>query len=323
MILDITDTCSNSMLFTFLAIVKTVLELLHLIVPLLLILSLTISLTKLLQDPDEKKAPKKILNSLLATVIIFFLPTFLNVVIDLVAGESDFSNCWRNASIKSNISLQYQETDDGNKQKIGTGTYEPGNKQNDSLESSSPPSNGSFDLEHAIKVTSDPHNSKHENLPWHGATVGSHAGMIGAYVEAINILNGTDYTLLEIYNKIISLHPEQKDKNEPVYGDKNKDVHDYYHIKVERAPANISEIKKALSEGKLVAEIVDTTKWRNDKGNLFGKTGRHTGLIFYFDGTHYHMKTSVQPNGIYTESQLKEWLGNASTELVIYSKTNS
>ena len=79
-------------------------------------------------------------------------------------------------------------------------------------------------------------------------------------------------------------------------------------------------LRKALSEGKLVAEIVNTTKWRNDKGKLFGKTGRHTGLIFYFDGSHYHMKTSVQPNGIYTESQLSDWLGNTSNKLVIYSK---
>ena len=321
MILNVIGTCNNSMLFTFLAIVKTILGLVHIIVPILLILSLTITLTKLAQDPDEKKAPKKILNSLLATFIIFFLPTIMNVVIDLVAGESNFSNCWKNASIKPNI--QYQEIDGGNKQKIGNGTYEPGNKNTETGVGTSPPSNGSFNLEHAIKVTSDPHNSKHEDLPWHGATVGSHAGMIGAYVEAINILNGTNYTLLEIYNTIISLHPEQKNINEPVYGDKNKDVHAIYHIKVERAPANINEIKKALSEGKLVAEIVNTTKWRNDKGNLFNKKGRHTGLIFYFDGTYYHMKTSVQPNGIYTESQLKEWLGNTSTELVIYSKSNS
>ena len=320
MILEVTSTCNNSILFTFLAIVKTLLNVLHIVVPLLLILSLTITITKLMQDPDEKKAPKKIINSLLAAIIIFFLPTFINVVIQLVASESDFSNCWENASIRSNLSHQYQEIDGGNKQKINSGEYEPGNKQSTTPDISIP-SDGSFNLEHAIKVTSDPHNSKHENLPWHGSTVGGHAGMIGAYVEAINILNGTNFTLLEVYNTIISLHPEQKKENVPVY--KNDDVNKLYHIKVERAPANINEIKKAINSGKLVAEIVDTTKWRNDKGNLFDKDGRHTGLIFYYDGTHYHMKTSVQPNGIYTESQLIDWLGNTSNKLIIYSKDNS
>ena len=80
MILDISSTCNNSVLFTFLAIVKTILNVLHIVVPLLLILSLTITITKLMQDPDEKKAPKKIINSLLAAIIIFFLPTFINVI---------------------------------------------------------------------------------------------------------------------------------------------------------------------------------------------------------------------------------------------------
>ena len=176
----------------------------------------------------------------------------------------------------------------------------------------------SFDLEHAIKVTSDPHAKEHEHLPWHGSTVGKHAGMIGAYVEAINILNGTNYRLKEVYNKILSAHPNQKTKNEPVY--ENEDINKYYNIKVSRAPANVNEIKKALAQGKLVAEIVDTTKWRDEKGKLWGKIGRHTGLIFYFDGKYFHMKSSVKLNAIYTESQLKEWLGNTKTKLIIYSR---
>ena len=54
MLLEISSTCNNSVLFTFLAIVKTILGLVHIIVPILLILSLTITLTRLAQDPDEK-----------------------------------------------------------------------------------------------------------------------------------------------------------------------------------------------------------------------------------------------------------------------------
>ena len=178
--------------------------------------------------------------------------------------------------------------------------------------------NNGINLKHAIKVSAETHSKEHYYLQWHGGTVGSHAGMIGAYVEAINILNNTDYTLKEIYNKIISSHPEQKKKNKPVY--ENKDINNYYHISVSRASANIKEVKKALAQGKIVADIANTTKWRNEKGNLFGKTGQHTGLIFYYDGKYYHMKTSVKLNAIYTESQLVDWLRDTKDKLIIYSK---
>ena len=177
-----------------------------------------------------------------------------------------------------------------------------------------------FNLKHAINVSSRPHAKEHENLQWHGSTVGKHAGMIGAYVEAINILNNKDYTLKEVYNKIISAHPEQKTKNKPVY--ENKDINNYYNISVSRASANINEVKKALAQGKVVADIANTTKWRNEKGNLWGKTGQHTGLIFYYDGKYYHMKTSVKLNAIYTEAQLKDWLKDTKDKLIIYSKKN-
>ena len=179
-----------------------------------------------------------------------------------------------------------------------------------------------FDLEHAINVTADPHSKETENLPWHGSTLGSHAGMITAYVDAINILHGTNYTLLEVYNRIISAHPEQKDKNVAVY--KNEDINAYYKISVsynEYKPT-IDNVKNALSEGKVVADIARTTNWRNGEGKFFGKTADkpHTGLIFYFDGTYYHMKTSVQKNAIYTEAQLIDWLKDTGDELIIYSR---
>ena len=178
--------------------------------------------------------------------------------------------------------------------------------------------NSSFDLEHAKKVSAKIHAKEHRNLKWHGKIIDKNGGMIGTYVEAINILNNKDYTLKEIYNKIISAHPSQKYKNKPVY--ENKDINDYYNIKVSRAPVNINEVKKALKEGKLIGEIANTTKWRNEKGKLFGKSGQHSGLIFYFDGKYYHMKTSVKKDSIYTEKQLKEWLKDAKTKLIIYSK---
>ena len=328
MFLEISSSCNNSMLFTFLGVVKALLNILHIIVPLLLILSLTITITKLVQDPDEKKAPKKIVNSVIATVVIFFLPTIINVVIDLVAGESNFSNCWEKASIRSNLSFQYQEINGNNKQKINNNGYEPGNKQNNNGNSSGSNATSTvngvklpFDLEHAIKVGESIHTSRNGNLKWQGKIIHSVGGTIGAYEEVINIFNGTDYHIYEIYDILVKAHPKLVYKHIEPY--ECEDINAKFGFTKSRAPANINEVDKALSQGKLVQLMVGTNKWRNDKGKLVNWPGGHTGLIFYFDGKYYHMKAAGkinQKNAIYTRQQLIDWIGNSRKRLVIYTK---
>ncbi len=343
--------CDKSYIVQVMLIVKTVFKLLCYLAPLIIIIISSIHIFKVVlngKEDDLKDALKVTVKRIIAGLIIFFLPAMINYVFtSLVKGnEVDFIACFESASKEKVEKLKAKEqaeeeaekkAQEKEDEKLLREVYEKEQKQkgtkkqsfeewkqeretqNQQQNNSTVPSgNGSFNLDHAINVTSDPHSDAHEDLPWHGGTVGSHAGMIGAYVEAINILNGTDYTLKEVYDKIISSHPNQKAENEPVY--ENTDINDYYNISVTRAPANMTEIKNAISQGKLVAEIVDTDKWLDENGNFFGKDGRHTGLIFYFDGTHYHMKTSVKKNAIYTEEQLKEWLGDTKTELIIYSK---
>ena len=345
--------CDKSYIVQILLIVKTFFKIACYLAPVLVIIVSMSHIFKIVmsgKDDDLKEALKVTVKRIIAGLLIAFLPALTNYVFTLVnASDVNFIACFESASKEKVASLKAKEAaeeeakkkaQEKEDEKLLREAYEKEmknkegkrqsfeewrkeqeakNNTNNNNSNSVPPSgNGSFDLEHAINVTSDPHSDAHENLPWHGATVGSHAGMIGAYVEAINILNGTDYTLKEVYDKIISAHPNQKKDNEPVY--ENTDINDFYNISVTRAPASINEIKNALAQGKLVAEIVDTDKWRDENGNFFGKDGRHTGLIFYFDGTHYHMKTSVKKNAIYTEEQLSEWLGNTKTELVIYSK---
>ena len=132
MIINITSTCSDSILIPFLSILKKVLNIIHIIVPLLLILSVTLTVTKLMQDPDDKKAPKKIINSVIAIVLIFFLPTFLDVVINLTGEDDNLTNCLNINQSQNNISSSYQEIEEGEKKKIITGTYESGNHDDSS-----------------------------------------------------------------------------------------------------------------------------------------------------------------------------------------------
>jgi len=126
MIMNITSTCGDSILIPFLSILKNFLNIIHIIVPLLLILSVTLSITKLMQDPDDKKAPKKIINSVIAIVLIFFLPVFLDVVVNLTGEEESISNCLNINQSQNNISSSYQEINEGDKKKIISGTYEAG-----------------------------------------------------------------------------------------------------------------------------------------------------------------------------------------------------
>lgn len=130
MIMNITSTCGDSILIPFLSILKKFLNIIHIIVPLLLILSVTLTITKLMQDPDDKKAPKKIINSVIAIVIIFFLPVFLDVVVNLTGEDEKITNCLNINHSQNNISSSYQEINEGEKKKIVSGSYEAGNQEN-------------------------------------------------------------------------------------------------------------------------------------------------------------------------------------------------
>ena len=83
--------CQSSIMSNFIAIAKGIIYLICIIVPILLILSLTIKLVQLVNNPDEKKVPKNILNSLLAAIIIIFIPIIINVVINISSSNANDS----------------------------------------------------------------------------------------------------------------------------------------------------------------------------------------------------------------------------------------
>ncbi len=102
-----------------------------------------------------------------------------------------------------------------------------------------------------------------------------------------------------------------------------EDINDYYGFTVSRAPAEINEIDNALREGRLVQLQVHSNEWRDAEGKQVDWPGYHSGLIFYFDGSLYHMKASGtinQKNAVYTREQLIDWIGGTSKQLVIYTK---
>ena len=178
-----------------------------------------------------------------------------------------------------------------------------------------------FDLEHAITVGESIHLSKNGDLEWQGKIVHHKGGTLGAYEEAVNIFNGTDYHIYEVYDVLVNAHPELKTDHLEPY--ECEDINDYFGFTVSRAPAEINEIDNALREGRLVQLQVHSNKWRNAEGNPVDWPGYHSGLIFYFDGSLYHMKAPGkinQKNAVYTREQLIDWIGGTGKQLVIYTK---
>lgn len=115
----ISDTCSDAALARGITIFHTGMTWVCLIVPILLILSLAISLLSMTIDPNQKDGMKKIYKKVVAAVIIFLIPAFLNVVMNLLSYASF------NQSEIFNFSTCYKVAVAANK-KIGTGNYESG-----------------------------------------------------------------------------------------------------------------------------------------------------------------------------------------------------
>ena len=101
LILDVMETCKNPGLSSFLALVKNVLLIIQIVVPITLLIAGTIEFTRLSINPEDKKGFRKILNKLIAAFIIFAIPFLINMVMGLVGESTEFTNCWNNASFKS------------------------------------------------------------------------------------------------------------------------------------------------------------------------------------------------------------------------------
>ena len=178
-----------------------------------------------------------------------------------------------------------------------------------------------FDLKHAISVGESIHSSINGNLEWQGKIVHHKGGTLGAYEEVVNIFNGTNHHIYEVYNVLVNAHPELKTSHLEPY--ECEDINNYYGFTVSRAPAEINVIDNALREGRLVQLQVHSNKWRNAQGEQVDWPGYHSGLIYYFDGSLYHMKAAGkinQMNAVYTREQLIDWIGGTSKQLVIYTK---
>ena len=69
--------CSDFGLAATLNIVRNILTMIQIVVPIILIVMSTVSLTKMVINPEEKNGMKKIYNQYLAAVFVFMLPVII------------------------------------------------------------------------------------------------------------------------------------------------------------------------------------------------------------------------------------------------------
>lgn len=111
--------CANPALGTFLLIAKRILQIIQIVGPIVLIVSLVINFTKGTVNPEDKKINKKVINSVIAIFVLFFIPILINMLMGALGENFTVSECWNNIDKNSGTSdeAEYKEPYDKNKKK--------------------------------------------------------------------------------------------------------------------------------------------------------------------------------------------------------------
>ena len=102
----------NNLLF----VLKNISNLIFIIAPILAIICVSILFIHMVKNPDDKKGLPKIKNSLLALVIIFFIPMIVTTLFYIIGNDNEVVACYFNSSsIVKSGDAQYIEMDEKDK----------------------------------------------------------------------------------------------------------------------------------------------------------------------------------------------------------------
>ena len=110
----INAACNDIAIGGLLSVLNNILSIIQVIGPILAIVSITFHFISLVRNPDDKKAMPKIKNSIIALVLLYFIPLIVNIVFGLLGNSNDISACWNNITPIFNTGV-YQEIDEGHK----------------------------------------------------------------------------------------------------------------------------------------------------------------------------------------------------------------
>ncbi len=113
------DPCSGFIVI-FIVIFKRIISIIQIISPILAIIAITILFVRHVMNPEDEKFNKKLINSIIALVMVFFISLLTNIVINLATSNSSLKSCLKKASnytIKTNNSYQDNNNDSKSKKK--------------------------------------------------------------------------------------------------------------------------------------------------------------------------------------------------------------
>ena len=104
--------CDNADVLATMRIIKICIQVIKIIVPILLMISIAISYTKAIAGKDEeviKKTHKASVTKAIAAVAIFLIPTFVGIVAKATSNDLDYMKCISNASSEGIDDASYIE----------------------------------------------------------------------------------------------------------------------------------------------------------------------------------------------------------------------
>lgn len=104
------DICESSGFLQALLILKSIFKIICLLIPIILIFTISMDTFKLVTNPgDTKKVFPVISKRLIAALVVFFVPTIINIVLNAMGQGNDVSRCYNNANSEYIESLRERE----------------------------------------------------------------------------------------------------------------------------------------------------------------------------------------------------------------------
>jgi hypothetical protein len=108
----ILSLCGTAEVLNVIRIIKIFITIIKIVVPILLVITAMTNYTKAVTTGDLQKPNKALINQMLAAIIIFLVPTVVNVVINVAWADSEVNQCLRNATSENIANVRIENTND-------------------------------------------------------------------------------------------------------------------------------------------------------------------------------------------------------------------